>query len=174
MAQPQGGVAVNYEVRIGERKAIVSVRPRPDGGYLVSIDGGPERVVRSGALGAAERWLHDDGPRRTLSMHLDGDTLTAQISGHGLHGEVIDPRSRALSESSGASEGTIRTPMPGAVVRVLVSAGMEVKRGQVLVVLEAMKMENEFRSPIDGRVAEVGVVAGTAIDAGTVLAVVAP
>jgi biotin carboxyl carrier protein len=62
--------------------------------------------------------------------------------------------------------------MPGKVVRVLVSAGDEVSVRQGLVVVEAMKMENELRSPKDGRVKDVRVQAGTSVEAGRVLVVV--
>jgi biotin carboxyl carrier protein len=62
--------------------------------------------------------------------------------------------------------------MPGAVARVLVKPGDAVQKGQVLVVVEAMKMENEFKSPVDGVVREVHAVPGTAVEANTLLVVV--
>ena len=71
-----------------------------------------------------------------------------------------------------ALEGGLLAPMPGKVVRVMVQAGEEVKRGQVLVVLEAMKMEQTAVSPEDGVVREVKVREGEQVTAGQVLAVV--
>jgi biotin carboxyl carrier protein len=62
--------------------------------------------------------------------------------------------------------------MPGKVVKVLVKPGDEVKARQGLVVVEAMKMENELRSPKDGRVAEVLVAEGASVEAGRLLVVV--
>jgi pyruvate carboxylase subunit B len=62
--------------------------------------------------------------------------------------------------------------MPGRAVRVLVDVGDRVRARQGLVVIEAMKMENELRSPRDGVVAEVCVQPGTAVDAGAVLVVI--
>ena len=62
--------------------------------------------------------------------------------------------------------------MPGKVVRVLVKPGDEVKARQGLVVVEAMKMENELRAARDGRVRDVGVAEGQSVDAGAVLLVV--
>ncbi|MCB9680888.1 MAG: biotin/lipoyl-binding protein [Alphaproteobacteria bacterium] len=64
--------------------------------------------------------------------------------------------------------------MPGAVVRVQVSAGDSVHAGQVLVVVEAMKMENEFKAPFAGVVASVEVAAGQAVESGAVLVVLDP
>ncbi len=62
--------------------------------------------------------------------------------------------------------------MPGRVVRVLVAAGDDVERRQAVVVVEAMKMENELRSPKAGRVKDVAVTAGTSVEAGRVLVVI--
>lgn len=164
---------MTYEVELGGTKVTVSIRPHPDGGYRISVDGRPERHVQAGRLGAAEWWLADsERGRRTVAVHLEGEKLSAQVEGHGVLGTVVDPRDKALSQMDSVGGGTIRTPMPGAVARVLVKVGDQVKQGQVLVVIEAMKMENEFRSPIDGVVKEVPVQVGAAIDGGTVLAVV--
>jgi biotin carboxyl carrier protein len=66
----------------------------------------------------------------------------------------------------------VKAPMPGRVVRVLVEAGQEVEEGQALVVIEAMKMQNELKSPKAGRVARVAVGVGDTVGAGEVLAVV--
>ena len=67
---------------------------------------------------------------------------------------------------AGAAAVTVRAPIPGRVVKVLVKAGDAVKAGQTLVVLEAMKMENELRAPRAGTVAEVRAAEGTAVEAG--------
>jgi biotin carboxyl carrier protein len=68
----------------------------------------------------------------------------------------------------------IVAPMPGKIVRVLVTVGEVVKRRQPLVVMEAMKMENELRASADGAVAELHVQEGQSVDAGTLLAVIVP
>ncbi|MBI2997486.1 MAG: biotin/lipoyl-binding protein, partial [Deltaproteobacteria bacterium] len=66
----------------------------------------------------------------------------------------------------------ISVPMPGKVIAVLVSEGDRAEKGQGLVIVEAMKMENEVRSPIAGEVREIRVKAGDAVEAGAILAVV--
>lgn len=65
-----------------------------------------------------------------------------------------------------AGKEVIKSPMPGTIVKVLVAAGDTVKRGQVLVILEAMKMENEIQSPRDAVVASVAVRQGDSVNSG--------
>jgi biotin carboxyl carrier protein len=88
----------------------------------------------------------------------------------------INPRQtgRHRADSGVATDGEqpVTAPMPGRVVRVLVQAGDEVAAKQGVIVVEAMKMENELRSPKAGRVKEVSVTPGTSVDAGRVLLVV--
>ena len=72
----------------------------------------------------------------------------------------------------GHGQVTIVAPMPGRVVRVLVAAGDPVDVRQPVVVVEAMKMENELRAPRAGHVREIAVAPGTSVEAGRVLAVI--
>ena len=74
----------------------------------------------------------------------------------------------AAPAASGAGE-SITSPMPGNILAVNVAAGDMVKKGQVLMVLEAMKMENEIMAPQDGKVTSVAVVKGAAVESGTLL-----
>lgn len=164
---------MTYEIELGGRTASVSVHAHPEGGWLVAIDGGPERRVQSGRLGAAEWWLADEGGRRTVGVHVEGETVAAQVRGHGLRGTIVDPRDKALATLGGAVEGAIRTPMPGAVVRVLAKAGDAVHKGQVVIVVEAMKMENELSARRDGHVREIAVAEGQSVEAGRLLLVIA-
>lgn len=68
-----------------------------------------------------------------------------------------------------AGAATIKAPMPGTILGVKVNTGDVVKKGQVLLILEAMKMENEIVAPNDGTVASVNVSKGTSVNAGDVL-----
>ena len=74
----------------------------------------------------------------------------------------------AAPAASGAGE-SITSPMPGNILAVNVAAGDMVKKGQVLMVLEAMKMENEIMAPQDGKVTSVAVAKGAAVESGTLL-----
>jgi biotin carboxyl carrier protein len=88
---------------------------------------------------------------------------------------LTDPKRLRGGQSAGAlHDGTaqIVAPMPGKVVRVLVEEGTEVEAGAGLVVVEAMKMQNEMKSPKAGKVTSINVTVGATINAGDVLAVV--
>ncbi|MEO8481428.1 MAG: biotin/lipoyl-containing protein [Acidobacteriota bacterium] len=87
---------------------------------------------------------------------------------------LVDGRRRRQGESAGAGQGQqrITAPMPGRVLRVLVQSGDDVVARQGLVVVEAMKMENELRAARAGRVREVVVTEGTSVEAGRLLVVI--
>ena len=72
-----------------------------------------------------------------------------------------------------AAGETVDSPMPGTIIRVDVTAGQAVKSGDILVILEAMKMENEILAPRDGTVAQVVVQKGSSVDTGSPLVVLA-
>ena len=77
----------------------------------------------------------------------------------------------AASTAQAASGEQVASPMPGVIISVNVQNGASVRKGQVLFVLEAMKMENEIMAPRDGRVASVNVSKGASVESGTLLCV---
>ena len=99
---------------------------------------------------------------------------TVQLGGHRFDVEALDERTRAIRKLSGAAAraagpASLVAPMPGLVVRVLVQPGDRVQSGQGVVVIEAMKMENELRASTAGRVRSVAAVPGTAVEKGALL-----
>ena len=96
------------------------------------------------------------------------------VNGRSFAVEVFDPREMRARKSAGAGEGrqNIAAMMPGKVVRVLVAQGDEVEAGQGLIVVEAMKMQNEMKSPKAGRVIEVKTKPDATVAAGEVLMVI--
>lgn len=88
--------------------------------------------------------------------------------------DAVDERTRAIRDLSAANAvaagpAPLKAPMPGLVVRVLATQGAEVQAGEPLVVMEAMKMENELRAPSAGKVSVVLVKVGDAVEKGAVL-----
>lgn len=83
--------------------------------------------------------------------------------------EVMDPRKKALRMAEGAGSSSLKTQMPGRIVRVLVAEGDAVLEGQPVIVVEAMKMENELKSPCEGTVESICVAEGDQVQARTVL-----
>jgi biotin carboxyl carrier protein len=104
---------------------------------------------------------------------LDGDGVVIDGQRYGFAAD--DPRSLQGRRSAGAgTEGPrpVKAPMPGRVVRLLVAVGDEIEEGQGVVVIEAMKMQNELKSPKAGRVVRVGASVGDTVGSGDVLVVV--
>ena len=102
------------------------------------------------------------------------DAANVTINGQTFDCAVEDPRQWKRSGSGAGTHGraSILAPMPGKVVRILVAAGDEVTAGQGIVVVEAMKMQNEMKAPRDGRVTAIDVKENDSVIAGTVLAVI--
>jgi len=100
--------------------------------------------------------------------------LVVVVDGHRFEVDVQDPRRWRSKAGGRGGEGvaSVMAPMPGKVVRVLVAAGDPVEAGQGLIVVEAMKMQNEMKAPRAGRVLKISVQAGSAVAAGDVLATI--
>jgi len=107
--------------------------------------------------------------RRTYAISTDGRTTWVDSA---LGATALVEVDRYPEPGSGLDAGALTAPMPGTVVRVDVGPGAAVTAGQVLVVLEAMKMEHAVRAQADGTVAQVGVEPGQQVEAGALLVVV--
>ncbi len=162
-----GGDAYHVEVReIGPHLYDVKI----DDDETVRVDAyKTPRTVYSVLIGARQLEgsvdIRDDG---TLDVHIG----TSAFDFH-----AVDERRELLVDSAvGVAVGRqeIRAQMPGKIVKVLVSVGQNVAAEQSLVIIEAMKMENELRSPIDGVVAAVEVSEGAAVETNALLVVVEP
>ncbi len=116
----------------------------------------------------------EDLRQRELRVEKDGDSYVVTIRGRQTRINIEDPRAWNGNGAGKAGSGIakVATPMPGKVVRVLVSAGDVVELGQGLVVVEAMKMQNELKSPISGTVKQVQALEGATVNANQVLVVV--
>ena len=163
-----------FEIEANGRMHTVAIEvDRGREGHLtVTIDGTPAAVdVRRTASGyslllddqVVEAVVTEGATRGDLVVHLPGLSLPVTI-------DASRRRSKTAAHADG--EQRIVAPMPGRVVRILVAAGDEVELRQPVIVVEAMKMENELRAPKAGRVKEVAVEAGASVESGRLLLVI--
>ena len=173
---------MKLELEVRDRMRTVEIQRRADG-YHVSVDGQP-RLVHAVRIGDAAwslivRNVGGEGGRSVeatvlrqhgnggFDVHVDGFHIPVQLKGG------LGRRSRDVGVAgTGAGPQRVVAPMPGKVVRVLVQPGDTVRPRQGLVVVEAMKMENELRAAREGRVRQVLVAEGESVDAGAALVVV--
>jgi len=163
---------MKYEVHIGGKTRVVEFT-RNSGTLKISLDG---KLLDVDAVEVATN---------TFSILLEGESYEVRVApmpdgALTLHtgiaeytAEVADPRAwRGRRHGTMEAEGLqqIVAPMPGKVVRVLVNAGDAVEAGQGIMVVEAMKMQNEIRSPKSGKVEKLLVKEGQAVNAGEILA----
>lgn len=141
-----------------------TVAGEPVAAHLADVEGTSVRLVTIG--GAQHRVVaRRAGPRGGYVLWMDGWRFAV---------EALDERTRAIRELSAAAGGPagpapVLAPMPGLIVRVHVAVGERVRAGQGIVVMEAMKMENELRAPADGVVRTITVVTGQAVEKGALL-----
>jgi acetyl/propionyl-CoA carboxylase alpha subunit len=163
---------VRYVVELNTRRKTVSIEPEgvrygddaPIRGELSDIEGSPVRMVKL-----------DTHVYRVVAEKRQGrGKYTLWVDGYRFETEALDERTRSIRDLSAATAGPtgpapIIAPMPGLIVRVNVNPGDKVEAGQGLVVMEAMKMENELRATAAGTVRSVEVSPGTAVEKGTLL-----
>jgi len=151
----------------GERRAI-EVEPIA-GGFVIRIDGALYRVH---ARPAAEFVDVRIGAKR-YRLRVEGNEAIFGDEVHRLRIADVSEDRGDVVEGRPAGKGAVvdvRSPMPGRVVRVAVAAGTSVRRGETLVILEAMKMQNEIPAPGDGVVRQIAVAEGETITADRVVA----
>lgn len=103
---------------------------------------------------------------------VDNDIYSVMVKDDHFDVQLVDEKKKKLAEKLGAKASgrqEIKSPMAGNIWKLLKNQGDLVKEGEVLIILEAMKMENEIRSPIDGLVTSMSAVEGTAVSAGALL-----
>jgi acetyl/propionyl-CoA carboxylase alpha subunit len=142
----------------------------------ISVDGVPVSAHLEDVEGTPIVLVNVDGTLHRLAVQR-GEArgrYTIWSDEHRLEVEALDERRRAIQDMTGAAAANagpapLVAPMPGLVVRVNVKPGDQVQAGQPLVVMEAMKMENELRSTSTGIVSSIRVQPGAAVEKGAVL-----
>ena len=167
---------MRYEVEVGGRRRQVVVTRAGDG-FAITLDGRTRRVdaaridAHTLSLVVDRAWSSDvsiaaDPVSGQMTVHVGATPVVVTLNGRRRWGR--------RDEAAGVGSGPQRlvAPMPGKVVRVLIKAGDLVSARQPVVVVEAMKMENELRASREGTVAEIHVREGMSVDAGALLLVI--
>lgn len=145
-------------------------------GDTARVDGREVRVDLAQLPGTPVRHLLLDGRSYPLTAQAGQGrgTWTVALDGHRFEAEVLDERTRAIRAMTARAAGAlgprpVRAPMPGLVTRIEIAAGDTVAAGQGLVIVEAMKMENELKAEAEGVVSRILVAAGQAVEKGAIL-----
>ena len=162
---------MRYFVTVGKRTFEVDLSDEQ-----MRIDGEPVTADLQHVAGTLLRRLSLNGESHRV-VAVQGEQRgqwQLQLDGERVHLEVVDERTRTIRAMTARSAGPqgprpVRAPMPGMIVRVEVEPGQHVKAGQGVVIIEAMKMENELKADAAGVVSKVLAVPGTAVEKGTVL-----
>lgn len=162
---------MKYFVEVNGRSHEVTVVERL-GELRVTVNGEPLDIDYEEVDALGQVALRSEG--KSFGMSIDGDAqrVTAVIAGHLYAVELEDERERAAHAAAREATkggGVVKSVMPGVVVELLVAAGDAVEAGQPLLVLEAMKMQNEIAAPSAGTVAKVHVSEKQAVSSGDAL-----
>src|SRR5690606_32605091 len=133
-----------------------------DAGADVAIDAGEARRCSFEHDARGDRVVID-GVVHPVTVAASGTTYHVAVGGVSWALDRVVARGVAESASGGAGDGVVRSPMPGTVIAVSVGVGEQVAAGDVVAIVEAMKMEHSLRAPVDGVVAEVHAAAGTSV-----------
>ncbi len=160
----------------GQKEAVpVDIEPAGDNRYKLTLHG-VTHLVDALTLPHGAVSMLVDGESYGVEFEENGDEVGVLVRGQVTRVDVADERRLRLRAGTAgfSAEGKqlIVAPMPGKVVKVLVKVGDEVKQGQGLVVVEAMKMENELKSPKDGKVVELFAKEGATVENNAKLVVV--
>ena len=169
---------MQYEIEVNGKSRQVAVH-RVDGGFVVTIDG-REWTVDASRIGTHMWSLLIGGGTKsaevTLVPEATAGVLGARVGDTALSVVVNGRRRWGRTDERGPSAATgperVLAPMPGKIVRVLVKTGEAVTARQPVVVIEAMKMENELRASAAGTIAELHARDGQSVEAGALLAVI--
>jgi biotin carboxyl carrier protein len=168
---------MHYVAAIDGEEREVDITETAPGRYQLTVNG---KKIEVDAQEVSPTTLHFLLDNHAYNIEIEHDKKGGEnllVRGQVLHVETLDLRTMRLRRSQVHATGvggpaTISSPMPGKIVAVLVKEGQEVTEGQGLIVVEAMKMENELRAPKAGKITRLSAKEGTAVDSGATLCVI--
>jgi len=164
-----------FIAKLGDQSYTLEIEEMGKSLYRVSVDGN-EFLVDGKKTGRTNYSLIVDNRSFEIEVDHAEDEYRVLVDGRNYHVNLVDERRVRIgggqSEIQLQGRQKVSVPMPGKVIAVLVSEGDSIEKGQGVVIVEAMKMENEVRSPIAGEVKEIKVKTGDAVEGGAVLLIV--
>ena len=164
-----------FIAKLGEQTYTVDIEETGKSVYRVSVDGN-EFLVDGKKTGRTNYSLIVDNRSFEIEVDNTDDEYRVLVDGRNYHIHLMDERRVRIGGAQSGMElqgrQNVSVPMPGKIVAVLVGEADAVEKGQGLVIVEAMQMENEVRSPIAGAVKEIRVKPGDTVEGGAVLVVV--
>jgi biotin carboxyl carrier protein len=168
---------IRYYVTVQGEERTVDITESPGGGTArVELDGQPVEVDLVD-LGSSLHSLVLDGHSREMVLSRDAQAVTVWLDGERIDATVHDEVSKALSSIGGAATAgasEVVAPMPGVVVDIPVKVGDTIEAGQPVIIVEAMKMQNELAADAGGVVESIEVAVGDTVDGGAVLVKLEP
>ena len=164
---------MKYTAIVQGQNVEIEFNRKPHGVIEAQI-GGRTYKLEGKAVEAGTYWLTQDNESLEIGVSPGVDGYIVSLHGRRIPVEILDTRTALRRAAQHGQDGVvqIRAPMPGKVIKILVADGTEVEANQGIVVLEAMKMQNEIKSPKKGVVHKLGVKEGSAVNAGDLLATV--
>lgn len=161
---------MKYLTTIGEKQFTIDINHNGQ----VTLDGDVVNVDMQQMVDTTMYSVIINGVSHDVRMNQGEGVYLAEISGGLFEVVVEDERTRRLAGLKGGpgaitGEAIIKAPMPGVVVDVLVSIGQEVEQSDIVVILESMKMQNEFKAPRAGKVHTLRVAPGDKVEQGAVM-----
>jgi acetyl/propionyl-CoA carboxylase alpha subunit len=164
---------MKYTAIVQGQNVEIELHRKPHGVIEAEI-GGRRYTLQGKAVEPGVYWLTLDNQSLEIGVGQTVDGYLVSLLGRQIPVEILDTRNALRRAAQAGHDGIaqIRAPMPGKVIKLLVVEGAEVEPNQGIVVLEAMKMQNEIKSPKKGVVRKLGVTEGAAVNSGDLLATV--
>ena len=159
---------MNFLFWLGQKEVKVSLEPAGDNDFRVSV-GETSHVVSAEFIGREEILLNIDGRVFNVIIHSNSFAHSVFINGRLFRVEKRSSLRTSREDKGRPKKRDVKITMPGRVVQVLAAPGEKVQEGQPILVLEAMKMQNEIKSPRAGQLTRVYFRAGDYVEAGSVL-----
>jgi len=164
-----------FIAKLGEQSYTVEIEESGRSVYRVSVDGN-EFLVDGKKTGRTNFSLIVDNRSFEIEVDNTDDEYRVLVDGRNYRIHLVDERRVRVGAAQSGQQlqgrQMVSVPMPGKIIAVLVAIGDAVEMGQGLVIVEAMKMENEVRSPISGEVKEIKVKPGDTVEGGALLVIV--